>query len=226
MTEAGLRFPGESDDYRVARRNLMNAEIALRRASEAVAIARRALPPGGRPPEDYAFEEAAPDGGARPVRLSELFEPGTRTLLVYGFMYGPEADKACPSCTSILDALDGTVRHLTQRVSFAVVARAPLPRILAHARERGWRHLRLLSSAQNTFNRDYHAETPDGHQVPILHVFVRDGDDVRHFWSTEFLPPDEGQEGRELDFLWPLWTLLDATPEGRGADTDFPRLDY
>jgi predicted dithiol-disulfide oxidoreductase (DUF899 family) len=224
MTE--VRFPGESDEYRAARGKLMDAEVELRRAAEAVAAARRGLPSGGTVPEDYVFEEAAQDDGTRPVHLSELFDPGKDTLLLYGFMFAPDAEKACPSCTSILDALDGTVRHLTQRASFAVVVKAPVERILAHARDRGWRHLRFVSSGGTTFNRDYHAETPEGYQVPILNVFVKDGGSTRHFWSTEFLPADEGQEGRELDPLWPLWTLLDMTPAGRGTATDFPKLDY
>jgi predicted dithiol-disulfide oxidoreductase (DUF899 family) len=100
------------------------------------------------------------------------------------------------------------------------------PRFRAFAGERGWRHLRLLSSRNNTYNRDYHAETPEGEQVPILNVFVRDGDQLRHSWATElmFAPRDEGEDPRQVDSIWPIWSVLDVTPEGRGTESDFPKL--
>jgi predicted dithiol-disulfide oxidoreductase (DUF899 family) len=220
--ETHLTFPGESDEYRATRDRLLDAEIELRRSIERVAAARRALPPGGAVPEDYLFEEA---GGE--VRLSELFGPGKDTLAVYSFMYGPEDDRPCPACTSILDSLDGSAVHITQRINLAVVAKSSLGRIRAFADERGWHRLRLLSSAGNTYNRDYFGETPDGAQMPMLNVFVRDGDTVRHFWGSEILyaPPDPGQNERHVDFIWPLWGLLDTTPEGRGKDWQ-PSLSY
>src|SRR5438034_6466987 len=82
-----IRFPGESADYRAARDRLLEREIELRRAMEAAAAARRALPPGGAVPEDYVFEAAAPDGKAIQVRLSELFAPGKDSLVIYNFMF-------------------------------------------------------------------------------------------------------------------------------------------
>ena len=76
-------------------------------------------------------------------------------------------------------------------------------RIRTFAGERGWGHLRLLSSRNNTYNRDYNAETPDGEQAPILNVFVRDGDEFRHSWASELLfAPRDGGRGpaaRRLD---------------------------
>jgi predicted dithiol-disulfide oxidoreductase (DUF899 family) len=169
------------------------------------------------------------------VRLSELFAPGKDSLIIYSFMFprdpgddrpGPEtgstaelplADGPCPSCTALLDQLDGTVEHATQHVNFAVVAKAPLPRVLAFAAERGWGRLRLLSSAGTTYNRDYHAETPAGHQRPMLNVFHRDGETIRHFWGTELLyaPTEPGQDPRHVGSLEPLWNLFDLTREGR-----------
>jgi predicted dithiol-disulfide oxidoreductase (DUF899 family) len=216
-----VRFPGESPEYRAARDALLRDEIDLRRRIEAVAARRRTLPLGGRPPEDYVFSEGvsdAIDGPVRPVRLSELFSPGLDTLVLYSFMYGPEMAKACPSCTSILDALDGEVPHLLQRVGLAVVAKSPLPRIKAHARARGWRKLRLLSSEGNSYNHDYHGETEDGDQIPALNVFVRRGSEVRHIYCTEvmFAPSDPGQDPRHVDSIWPLWNVFDLTPQGRG----------
>src|SRR5207253_4743393 len=137
----------------------------LRQRVEAVAALRRRLPVGGAAPDDYVFEEADGDG-IRRVRLSELFVRPESSLLLYNFMYGPRMETACPMCTSFLDALDGIAPHVMQRVNLAVVAKSPIQRIRTHARERGWRHLRLLSAAGNSFNRDYFAESPDESQNP------------------------------------------------------------
>lgn len=235
-------FPGESSEYRRERDRLLAAEVELRRAIERVAAQRRALPPGGAVPEDYRFEEA----GGGEVAFSELFAPGKDTLVVYSFMFprysgdtrpGPAGGETgrlplpetpCPSCTSILDSLDGAAPHLAERVNLAVVAKADPERIGTFAGERGWRHLRLLSSRGNTFNRDYHAETDDGEQMPILNVFVRDGEEIRHTWASEllFADQDEGEESRHVDSIWPLWHVLDVTPDGRGTDSEFPGLSY
>jgi predicted dithiol-disulfide oxidoreductase (DUF899 family) len=223
---------------------LLEAEIELRRATERVAAQRRALPPGGPVPDDYRFEEAVGRGGE--VRFSELFAPGKDTLVIYSFMFPrwsgdmrpgpaggetarlPLAETPCPSCTSILDSLDGAVSHLAQRLNLAVVAKSDPGRIRAFAQERGWRRLRLLSSRNNTYNRDYHGERPGGEQMPILNVFVRDGEGIRHSWATElmFAPRDEGEEPRHVDSIWPIWNVLDMTQEGRGTEPDFPKLDY
>ena len=216
------RFPGESPAYRAARDQLLEAEIELRRQTEAVAAMRRALPPGGVA-DEYVF-----DGEDGPVALADLFEPETRTLVVYSFMYGPEMERPCPGCTSILDSLEGAAPHLAQRVSLAVVAKSPLPRTQTFARERGWRHLRLLSSAENGYNRDYLGENDNGDQTPMLNVFVRDdGGTVRHFWASELMkaPAEPGQEPRHVDAIWPIWNVLDLTPDGRGEDWN-PSLTY
>jgi predicted dithiol-disulfide oxidoreductase (DUF899 family) len=225
------RFPGESASYREARNQLLQAELDLRKNIEAVAALRRKLPLGGEVPEDYIFEEGSQDmedsTTTRKTRLSELFQPGKDTLAIYSFMYGPKMKAACPSCTSILDSLDGAAPHATQRINLAVVARNPLDKIRAHARTRGWRNLRLLSSANNTYNRDYHGETPEGDQMPGLNVFTRRDGKIRHFYYTElrFVPPDPGQNERHVDMFWPLWNLFDFTPEGRGTDW-YPKLVY
>lgn len=215
-----VRFPRESAQYRTARDRLLEAEAGLRRQIEQVAALRRQLPLGGPVTEDYVFEESGP------VRLSELFGKHD-TLVLYSFMYGPAMKQACSSCTSILDGLDGEAPHLTQRVAFAVVAKSPIERIRAFAEQRAWRHLRLISSAQNTYNRDYHGETSDGSQVPALNVVVRRSGRIHHFYNAELLyaPSDLGQDGRHVDLMWPLWNLFDVTPDGRGTDWN-PRLTY
>jgi len=86
----------------------------------------------------------------------------------------------------------------------------------------------LLSSRNNTYNRDYHAESPEGEQIPILNVFRRDGNQIRHSWATElmFAPRDEGMEARHVDSIWPIWNVLDLTPEGRGTGSSIPGLNY
>jgi predicted dithiol-disulfide oxidoreductase (DUF899 family) len=215
----------------------------LRRQIERVADQRRSLPPGGVVPENYVFEEVN-DGGGQ-LKFSELFAPGKDTLVVYSFMFprwsgdtrpGPSegetarlplAETPCPSCTSILDSLDGAARHLAEKLNLVVVAKSDPARIRTFARERGWRHLRLLCSRKNRYNRDYLAETEDGDQMPILNVFVKEGEQIRHRWASElmFAPRDEGEDPRHVDAIWPLWSVLDATPGGRGDDPNFPGFE-
>jgi predicted dithiol-disulfide oxidoreductase (DUF899 family) len=219
-----LRFPGESDEYRHARNELLGAEMELRRQIEAVATQRRSLPRGGELPTDYVFDESSGQGdGTHTVRLSELFEDGKDTLFLYSFMFNPDDSgqpltTACPSCTSIIDALDGEARHIAQHINLAVSTKAPIQRFRDHARARGWRNIRLLSSANTTYNHDYHAEVSDENQTPVATVFVRRDGAVHHFWSSElcFAPTDAGLDPRHVNFMWPLWTVLDRTPDGRG----------
>src|SRR5215218_2656745 len=240
-----LTFPGESAEYRAARDRLLEREVELRRETEAVAAARRELPPGGVVPEDYVFQGKAADGKPADVRMSELFAPGKDSLVIYNFMFprsyggdrpGPASGETallpleegpCPSCVALLDQLDGAVMHASKWINFAVVAKAALPRLLTWSRERGWRNLRLLSSAANTFNRDYHGETADGSQIPMLNVFHRDGETIRHFWGAEltYASTDPGQDHRSVGTLEPLWNLFDLTREGRPTDWD-EQLSY
>jgi predicted dithiol-disulfide oxidoreductase (DUF899 family) len=222
-----MEFPGETAEYRHARAELLQSEVELRRQMEAVAEQRRRLPLGGEPPHDYVFQEAGPDGEERAVRLSELFAPGQDTLVVYSYMFGPQMKEACPLCTSILDGLDAQAPHITQTVSLAVVARSPLARVRDLARRRGWRHLRLLSSADNSYNRDYHGESPQGDQWPMLNVFVERDGRVRHSYATEMFSVggDRGQDPRHVDLVWPLWNVLDLTPGGRPKGW-YPKLAY
>jgi predicted dithiol-disulfide oxidoreductase (DUF899 family) len=222
-----VRFPGESAKYRAARNAVLKDEVALRAHIESVASKRRKLPLGGEIPEDYSFEEHTADGGVRPVRMSELFAPGKDTLIVYSYMFGPKMTAPCVMCTSILDGLDGQSVHVNQRVNFVVVAKSPIDRIMNLARERGWTGLRLLSSAANTYNRDYHGENAKEDQLPSLNVFVKRDGRIHHFYHSEllFAPSERGQEGRHVDMIWPLWNLFDVTPEGRGTNW-YPRLRY
>ena len=139
----------------------------------------------------------------------------------------PLAEGPCPSCVGLLDQLDGAAEHAAQHINFAVVAKAPLPRVLTFADERGWRRLRILSSGGNTYNRDYHGETVEGWQRPMLNVFHRAGATIRHFWASElfYAPTDPGQDPRHVGTLEPVWNLFDLTPEGRPTDWD-EQLSY
>ena len=234
-----ITFPGESPEYRIARNRLLEEEISLRRAMEAVAVARRSLPPGGLIPEDYLFDGLGPDGTPTKIHLSELFAPGQDSLVIYNFMFprwpqdprsGPTQgaaaqlkleDGPCPSCTAFLDTLDRTAKHLEAAgVNFVVIAKAPLDRIIAFAKDRQWHNLRLLSAAGNTFKRDYHAESPEGAQLPVMTVFHRQGNEVRHFWTSEmvFAPSDPGQDQRHNGPIEQLWNIFDLTPDGRPTE--------
>lgn len=245
--ETNVTFPGESAAYREARDRLLAREAELRHAIEAVAAARRALPPGGPVPEDYVFEGSGPNGAPTPVRMSELFAPGKDTLLVYSFMFGPDREEACPMCTAGLSLLDPAAKQIAEGldpevleragypeippppVNLVVVAESPLPRILAHAEKQGWQNLRLLSTAGNTYNRDYYGtvtertaffDVPEGEvwEMPMMNVFRRDGGTIHHCWGSELLyaPTEPGQDPRHLDLGNAVVSLLDLTPEGRG----------
>jgi predicted dithiol-disulfide oxidoreductase (DUF899 family) len=220
------RFKNESPEYRQAREKLLESEIALRQMTEDVARERRALPLGGKVPEDYVFEEMTPEGTTRSVKMSELFAPGKDTLIVYNYMYGPKMKTPCVMCTSIVDGLDSSSPHVTDRVNMVVVAKSPIERIMEIARHRGWKKIRLLSSSQNAYNRDYFGEDEKEDQYPMANVFVKKGDAIHHTWGSELLDVDmPGGEGRHVDIIWPLWNLFDWTPEGRGTDWH-PKLEY
>jgi predicted dithiol-disulfide oxidoreductase (DUF899 family) len=233
-----MDFPNESAEYRAARERLIEKEVELRRSTEAVAVARRGLPPGGVLKEDYVFDEAKPNGDFVKTKLSELFAPGKDSLLIYNFMFPRDpdddrppscgnatrrlklAEQPCPSCVGFLDQLEGAARHATQRLNFAVIAKTPIATLHAFGKERGWKYLRLLSASGNSFKRDYGGESAEGAQRPMMNVFERHGGEISHFWSSEMLyaPSDAGQDPRHMGTLEPLWNLFDLTREGRPSD--------
>jgi predicted dithiol-disulfide oxidoreductase (DUF899 family) len=220
-------FPNESESYREARNKLLDAEIELRRKIEEVAAIRRSMPMGGKIKEDYVFEEMDAAGKIKQTKLSGLFAPGKDTLIIYSYMFGPEAVNPCTSCTSIMDGINGMVFHVNDRLNFVAVTKSPIEKVLKVIKNRGWNNLRFLSSNKNTYNTDYFAENEKGSQLPVLNVFHKTNDGIYHFYSTELLyvPPEKGQNGRHVDMIWPLWNLFDYTPEGRGTDW-YPKLSY
>jgi predicted dithiol-disulfide oxidoreductase (DUF899 family) len=141
-------------------------------------------------------------------------------------MFGPKMKAACPMCSCMLDSLNGAAVHASQHISLAVVAKSPLDRIRSFARERGWSRLRLISSAANkqiatiwrkrrrrpTAIAEYLC-SPEWNNSPFLP------------YRASLAAPEPGQNQRHVDMIWPLWNLLDFTPEGRGADW-YPSLTY
>ena len=216
-----MRFPNESTEYRRARQALLTEEIELRRHIERVAEQRRALPRGGEVTGDYRFI-----GEHGETDFAGLFGD-KQTLVTYSWMFGPQRERPCPMCTSLLGAWDGEARDVEQNAALAVIARSPIERLTAFKRERGWRHLKIYSDANGHFSRDYSAIAPDGSDIPAFNVFTRRDGTIRHFWSGEmgFESADPGQDPRGAPDLMPLWTILDCTPEGRGTDW-YPKLDY
>jgi predicted dithiol-disulfide oxidoreductase (DUF899 family) len=220
------RFPNETDTYRAARDTLLAVEMELRAKVEEVAALRRTLPLGGVLKEDYLLTEGpadlSVDSNETQTRLSDLFAPGKDTLIVYSFMY-PEGGNACPACTSMID---GLAQHITDRVNFAVFAKTPVADFRAWAQARGWRNVRLLSTNGTSYNTDYVTERDGSNQIPIINVFRRTADGIFHSWGSElfYAPTTDGQHPRHADMIWPVWNLLDMTPEGR--DGWFPQNSY
>lgn len=209
----------ESKEYRRARDALLAEEIELRRHIERVAGQRRALPPGGQVAKEYHL-----GGNDGPVDFADLFG-GKQTLVIYSFMYGPQRKEGCPMCSSQMSAWDGIAPHVEQRAAFAMIARSPIKRIVAFAKERGWENLALYSDPSGDYTRDYvSAEDAD---VPAYNVFTRKDGSIRHFWRMEGgkETADPGQDPHDAPDMSALWTILDTTPEGRGTKW-YPKLDY
>jgi len=215
----GMTFPNESAAYREARTALLAEEIELRRHIERVAELRRALPAGGDVNGDYRFE-----GEEGPLDFASLFGD-KQTLVIYSYMFGPQRERPCPMCTTLLDAWNGEAKPIGERVSLVAVARSPIAKLLAFKKERGWKDLRLVSDVNENFSRDYHAIADDGSDIPGFNVFTRRDGVIRHFWSGEMgdVTADPGQDPRGAPDLMPLWIILDSTPEGRGTNW-YPKL--
>jgi predicted dithiol-disulfide oxidoreductase (DUF899 family) len=222
------RLSGESEEYLAAREQLRLAEIDLMEHRERVAAMRRALP-AGAVVDDYEFLEGprALDDGDTPVtrvRLSELFSAPDRPLVVYHLMYGKAQTSPCVMCTQWIDGFNGIAQHLARSVDFVVVAAADPVALRAHARNREWNRLRLLSCGDNTFKYDLLSEEADGAQDSTVSVFVRDADGrVRHTYTARPpMAPDIPERG--IDLLCATWHVLDLTPAGRGDW--YSSLDY
>jgi predicted dithiol-disulfide oxidoreductase (DUF899 family) len=213
-------FSGESSDYQQRREELLAAELALKDQVERVAALRRTLPLG-KPVPDYIFREGPMDlthndpGDFRDVHLSDLFTDGHDTLIVDHLMYAAGDDEPCVMCSMWADGYSAVTPHVMQRASFVLVAKADIKKLRSWARKRGWDRIRLLSSHDNTFNRDFAMEEADGSQNPGLSVFTRTPDGTVYHRYTIGANFDE-HNNRGIDPYSPVWNLFDLLPHGRG----------
>jgi predicted dithiol-disulfide oxidoreductase (DUF899 family) len=215
---------GTYDEWLAARRDLLVREKELTRLGDELARQRMALP--WVPVEkEYVFDTE--DG---PRTLAELFD-GRSQLLVYHFMFGPDWDAGCPSCSFLADEVDGGIVHLTQRdVTMVFVSRAPLDKITAYKQRMGW-GFRWASSYGSDFNFDLGVsftpeqqagETPAEYnfrpierphdELPGLTAFALADGVVYRTYSAY---------ARGLDIIDNVYQLLDRAPKGRDeADGD------
>jgi len=216
----------EKSEWTSARRELLAAEKSLQAARDELAIKRRALP-AIRLEVDYEF---LGENGSQ--SLTSLFGDQSQ-LLVYHFMFHPDWDEGCKSCSFWADSFDGAIAHLTARnVAFAVISRGPLDKLLAYRQRMGW-SFPWLSSLGSSFNYDFEVSfTPEqmkgksatynyddgadvGSEMPGVSVFRRDDDGAIYHTYSCF--------ARGLDTLNPVYQLLDLVPKGRDeADLPYP----
>lgn len=224
-------FPNETKSYRIARDALLEEEIELRRHIESVARLKMNLPFGGIIKEDYVFDTGGDtledQETIRQVKFSDLFRDGKTNLIVYSFMFSSDAETPCPACTSFIDGLNGYAPHVQSRENLVIIARAPIKKIRQWALSRKWHNLLLLSSLNNSYNIDYFGETESGDQMPNLNVFSKKDGKIHHYYSSELLyvTAEENQHPRHIDLYWPVWSMFEITPEGRGQDW-FPKYSY
>ena len=206
-------------DWISARQSLLAKEKELAKLRDEVSSARRALP-WQRVKQDYLF--TGPDGE---TRLSELFEDNSQ-LITYHFMYGPDWEEGCKSCSFWADQYDAINKHIGARdVALAVISRAPWQVFEPFKQRMGWQ-FKWLSSSTNSFNSDYfvsyptektgiynYRETSVMEEMPGLSVFYKDDNgDLFHTYSTY---------ARGLDPLNATYQMLDLVPRGRD-ESDLP----
>lgn len=209
------------EEWVEARKALLEREKDFTRARDALSRERRQLP-WENVEKDYVFE--GPEGE---VSLSDLFA-GRSQLIVYHFMYGPDWDAGCKSCSFLADHFNPAVIHLKARdVSMVAVSKAPLDKLEAFRKRMGW-NFKWVSSHANDFNRDYHVsftedeiERGDAYynyrpqsfpstEAPGASVFFKEGDGaIYHTYSVY---------QRGLDMFITAYHYLDIVPKGRDED--------
>jgi predicted dithiol-disulfide oxidoreductase (DUF899 family) len=226
---------GTEAEHLEARLALLKAEKELTRLNDELAERRRALP-WVRIDRDYRFDTEAGE-----ATLIDLFH-GRSQLIVYHFMYGPDWDEGCPSCSSVADGFDETHLHLQNHdVAFSAISRAPLDKLLAYRERMGW-SFPWVSSGRSDFNFDfnvsfteqsvargqtYNFRQLDGWMVdpasmpfegPGMSAFALDDGLVFHTYSAY---------ARGVDAMWTMWQWLDRAPLGRneGDRSWFRRRD-
>jgi predicted dithiol-disulfide oxidoreductase (DUF899 family) len=208
------------DEWITARKSFLEKEKEFTRLRDVLSRERRELP-WERVDKDYVF-----DGENGPESLADLF--GQRSqLIVYHFMYDPNGDIGCPSCSFWADNFNGIIPHLNQRdVSMVAISRAPLQKLQTQARSLGWT-FKWLSSLRNDFNFDYNVsfspasfargqayynyatQTPTRSDLPGVSAFYRDNGQIFHTYSAF---------SRGIDMLNTAYHYLDLAPKGRDED--------
>ena len=217
---------GTRDEWRTARAALLDREKEHTRAADELARARQELP--WVPLEkEYVF-----DSTEGPVTLAELFG-GRSQLIVQHIMFGPDDERACASCSSIADGINGPHEHLEHHgVAFAAVSRAPLAKLEEYRERMGWT-FRWVSSHDSDFNFDlgvsgtierpnteYNLAPVEGGQIgewPGMSAFALADGVVHHTYSAH---------SRGIDALWAVYPWLDRTPGGRRDETYWHRRRY
>ena len=209
------------DEWLKARRALLKKEKEATGLLDELAAERRGLP-WVRVEKDYVFETP---GGKAP--LADLFG-GRSQLMVYHFMFHPDWQEGCPSCSFVSDHFDGTLPHLAARdVALVAVSRAPLAKIAEFQSRMGWR-FPWVSSHGSDFNFDYHVSFTDAElatgkvnynftmqefpsaEGPGLSAFYKDGaGDIYHTYSAY---------GRGVETLMTTYRIFDLMPKGRDED--------
>lgn len=215
-------FPGESEAYSQARKQLLAQEIEFRRHMTRLAEQRRALPPGPVIQTNYRFKLA----NGSEVGLRDLFGEHD-TLVSYFWMFGPQRERPCPMCTNWLGGVNGNAMDIAQRVSLKILGRSPVERQRAFAAERGWQHLEFVQTVGDAYAKDLGILDDKGNEGAAITIYQRKGNEVRLFYAAE-MPPgaaDPGQDPRTAPDIAPLWSILDLTPEGRDKDW-YPKLKY
>jgi predicted dithiol-disulfide oxidoreductase (DUF899 family) len=223
MTDHATASP---EEWLAARLDLLKAEKELTRLNDDLTRRRQELP-WVRIEKDYVFDTE--DGEAT---LVDLFH-GRSQLIVYHFMYAPEWDEGCASCSGVADGFDETHLHLQNHdVAFTAISRGPLDKLLAYRDRMGW-DFPWVSSGRTDFNFDFDVSFTEESvakggsynfrpleewmrdpknlpfEGPGMSAFVRDGDDVFHTYSAY---------ARGVDAMWNMWQWLDRAPKGRNED--------
>ncbi len=205
-------------EWIVARKRFLAKEKEFTKLRDQLSEQRRRLP-RVRVDKDYVFE--GPNGEET---LADLFQ-GRSQLVVYHFMYGPDWEKPCKSCSFWADNFNGIIAHLNERdVTLVAVSRAPLAKLQPFAKRMGW-SFKWVSSDKNSFNYDYHvsfmpediakgevtynyaARKISMSDMPGISVFLKNRDGtIYHTYSCY---------ARGLDMLNTAYHYLDLVPKGR-----------
>ena len=209
------------EEWIAARTELLKKEKEFTRLRDQLSAERRKLP-WVKVEKNYVF-----DAPGSKVALADLFA-GRKQLVVYHFMFGPEWQEGCPSCSFVSDHYDAALSHLAARdVTMVAVSRAPLAKIEAFKKRMGWR-FKWVSSYGGEFNVDFHVSFTDedlahgkvnynytmqefpSAEAPGLSVFLKDANgEIFHTYSTY---------GRGLEELLSTYRILDLVPKGRDED--------